>query len=969
MQQVIFSLTLIICTSLAANAQKVEDQVIRERIAQYKNAPRGPYKDIRWFCKDGTFALPKERCAEPGAVQRARYKDEVVALARSNHIFLGQILSTTPREDFWDSPNYHSRLKQYQLEKFLRASDDGWILRKGQFYRGAYQVEDEEAWGIDFFTWLLSKDAPLQQQYYLLRQAVRDIPHKGDDNKTLSVRAVSKAISDAYPPFMDLRVKIHGQPEAADVNRVRAFREKHADRLSPELLRQFDILLSDMKEVYQPANLSILNRFLKKIPKESAIYKSLATYINQYRNGSSGPDRVGATADMLLKIRQEVTNLRGGTARLALLDISNALETMLFADANAWQPGTLKATMEKIIDLARAAVGTGLIEMWEWEQLQPIFALPATDQTSLEALNQFLDKSRSIIEWGTGMVNGTYKNVVYLYSGFEPLASGFFDDRIRSSVLLPLGNTVGTLGEAVARESNLTNKVVAVSNPATFRGLNPGYAKGELVVVADNEAEIEVSRDKIYVFFHPPSDLKPVAGILTVTEGNMVSHVQLLARNLGIPNAVLSAQNMSELNRFAGEMVFYAVSNRGTIVLKPETEMTDEERALFKVKARSEDRISVPVEQIDLGQQSVLNMRQVNAASSGRICGPKAANLGQLKALFPDHVVEGLVLPFGVFRVHMDQAMPGQFMSYWAYLNQSFQQAKKMMEEGKSEAEIETYTLKELGILREAIKKMELMPSFLADLEANFRNAFGNTLGKVPVFIRSDTNMEDLKDFTGAGLNLTLFNVVDRNKILQGIRDVWASAYTERSFKWRQRYLLNPENVFPSILIIPSVDVDCSGVLITKGIPTNDPRDLTIAFSRGAGGAVDGQAAESYLVHHQGENRLLSPAREPSYRRLPTSGGSTMMWATFEERILSPENLKALRLMAGQVQERISGAAGVESDGPWDVELGFKDDKIWLFQIRPFVENKNAVSSTYLESISPQIVSGKSINLEMPVQE
>ena len=37
-----------------------------------------------------------------------------------------------------------------------------------------------------------------------------------------------------------------------------------------------------------------------------------------------------------------------------------------------------------------------------------------------------------------------------------------------------------------------------------------------------------------------------------------------------------------------------------------------------------------------------------------------------------------------------------------------------------------------------------------------------------------------------------------------------------------------------------------------------------------------------------------------------------------------------------------------------DVELGFQDDKLWLFQIRPFVENKNALSNGYLDSISPK---------------
>ena len=105
------------------------------------------------------------------------------------------------------------------------------------------------------------------------------------------------------------------------------------------------------------------------------------------------------------------------------------------------------------------------------------------------------------------------------------------------------------------------------------------------------------------------------------------------------------------------------------------------------------------------------------------------------------------------------------------------------------------------------------------------------------VVLRSDTNMEDLKEFTGAGLNLTLFNILSEKNIIEGIKRVWASPYTERSFKWRQKYLSNPENVFPSILIIPSVDVEYSGVMITKGINNGNDNDLTVAFSRGAGGA------------------------------------------------------------------------------------------------------------------------------------
>ena len=50
-------------------------------------------------------------------------------------------------------------------------------------------------------------------------------------------------------------------------------------------------------------------------------------------------------------------------------------------------------------------------------------------------------------------------------------------------------------------------------------------------------------------------------------------------------------------------------------------------------------------------------------------------------------------------------------------------------------------------------------------------------------------------------------------------------------------------------------------------------------------------------------------------------------------------------------------------EGPYDVEFGFKEGKIWLFQVRPFVENKGALSSEYLQSITPEIDRKKPIRL------
>ena len=62
-------------------------------------------------------------------------------------------------------------------------------------------------------------------------------------------------------------------------------------------------------------------------------------------------------------------------------------------------------------------------------------------------------------------------------------------------------------------------------------------------------------------------------------------------------------------------------------------------------------------------------------------------------------------------------------------------------------------------------------------------------------------------------------------------------------------------------------------------------------------------------------------------------------------------------------------AKGVSTDykGAYDVELGFKNNKLWLFQIRPFVENKKALSSGYLESITPKIDKNKVVLLSKKI--
>jgi len=965
-KQLLFSFILF-SFSIGLFAQAKTAKQIKTQIASLKKHVRGPYRDIRWFCKDGSVRAAKDPCPDstsPG-VQHARYKKDVVALGKKNHIFLGQILTYTDKVDFWDATKNHSRLKQYQLQKYLSAIDNGWINRRGQYYRGAVQAEDEADWGVTFFRWLLRDNKRVEQHYFLIRESLRDIPHQSDDNLAQKMRNQSRVIADLYSDFMDLRIKIHGRPDISDVKQVKAFKTKHSKKLTKSLKKQFDNLIATMTLFYKPIEVKSLTKI--RLSRKSVLYGKINTYITANKTKQTIPELVTQSCQLLYDIRAELLNERSTRARLQLLDLSLKLETIIYRNASKWIPSNLEDLLSKIRYLSLASVGSGYIEKFEW-QLHPFSKDSlAKDSILLGDLVSTLNEARNLVEWSTAMMKANYQYVVNQYGSFEPLVYGFIDNKIRGTLTLHLGKSVSDLGNFIALETSLTNQVMNLSNQSSVRGLNPGYALGELVVVNGSPEGIEVKPDKIYVFQHPPTDLEPVAGIATVSEGNMVSHVQLLARNLGIPNVALSSDNLDSLVKFSGQKVFYAVSNKGNVILKAEKDMTIEEKALFSKKERKDERITVPVEQIQLAEKNILDLRNIDASHSGKLCGPKAANLGQLKKMFPDKVVEGLVIPFGIFKEHMDQAMPEQNGSYWDFLNAVFNTADTMRQQGIAIDSIERFQLEQLAILRAAIQKMPLKAEFVQQLEGQFKAIFNKDLGKTPVFVRSDTNMEDLKDFTGAGLNLTLFNVVNKTKILEGIKAVWASPYRERSFKWRQVYLLNPENVYPSILIIPSVNVDYSGVLITKGINQGDENDLTVAFSRGVGGAVDGQVAESYLIKNDTGFQFLAPAREMYYKSLPETGGVNKKTTTLESPLLNVQNINDLRTLAHNIRRRLPKETQSDYQGAYDVELGFKDNKIWLFQIRPFVENKKALSSDYLESITPSIDKTQIISLSKKI--
>ena len=781
----------------------------------------------------------------------------------------------------------------------------------------------------DFLTWLVSQDDVLEEQFFLVRQIAKDVPHSGEMDRSTRVRALAKDIAADVPEFMNLRVKIHGRPEAGDVERVRVFLRENNASLPPGAREKIDLLTRELEATYRRADVSRLERYLEVVPAETPLGEQLRKVMNQ---DSSRPKEL---AELLLLVRAHIRDVPE-QRRLAVLGLSIDAEAILLHTAIAPNPRTLRELFQRNYFLAKAAVGCGFIEPWEWEQLEPYLLPSSDDLTSMEFLEAVNAAERGVA-WGAGMVAGVYGSIVDRFSQFEPLSRGFIDERIRSSILLRFGEAVDRLYEVSTRVSGQTHELMGMTNRGGVRGLNPGFALGELSVLKEAPDGIELSPEKIYVLLRAPDDLEPVAGIATVSEGNAVSHVQLLARNLGISNASLSSRLLSELVPYSGTEVFYAVSPRGSVVMKPADAMSSEEAALFQSREPSAAKLRVPVDKVSLDASGLLQLSTLRTSHSGVVCGPKAAHLGQLSSLFPDSVPAGLVIPFAEFHRHLDQTMPGSSSTYWDALAELFLPENALDSSGMP------VQLDQLEAIRDSIRTIRFLPGFSDKLLKRFSEIFGRPMGTLRMFVRSDTNMEDLESFTGAGLNLTVAHIQEEEQILQAIRDVWASPFSERSYRWRRSVLANPLAVYPSVLLIPSVNVEKSGVLITSGVSFGEADDLTVAFNWGGGGAVRGQSAETYLLRADDRDVLVSPSREPEFDALAEANDIEIRSVSFHHPILSRSERLRIRELAQMLSTHFEGAL--------DVELGFEGDRLWLFQVRPFVQNEKARSSTYLKSL------------------
>lgn len=962
MRHILFIVIIAFLFPAAVLAEPSSDtQKFQTWIQEMKQATRGPFRRIRWFCNDGSVLEPEPyACVErEGGLQHGEWNRKAKYLRKSGYQLANVLAVYSDKKSNPPVANLDT-IKQILLERFLVGYDDGWILRKARYYRGAFQIADEIKGSQALLNKLIRKVGSNHQNYLLLMEAQRLLPQKGGSVLATRMRDKATKISEKDSGFERLRSKLHTQPEAGDANQIRDYAQKRGNR---SLRTEYLELAGLIDKLFSPQDLSRQLRKLAKRNTTPALQKKVLLSAATFSSPKLSLEVKFLESSHLLAEMRQACPAQKISTQVQILQLGQTLEQTVFTTGSL-----LLATLESRTRLerlgwlrstARSIYGVGLISLRQLKAVQDSINRIEQGDLAVGRYHAELRYLNRLPGWANNWLAYHFHPTIEHLEQIESLAQQYIPARLRGSPLQFYTAVLDSLLRDANQLAGVDNKFFDESIGSGLRSLNAGLARGQLLI---NKGNQPMDRKGIYLLPETTMELTPVAGILTRGEGNALSHVQLLAANLGIPNVVVDESVVDKLRNQIGKKIVLAVSSGGIVQLSKDDITWD---AILKQSSGvAENMITPDLEKLDLEDKDLKLLSELRAIDSGRIVGPKAANLGELKHHFPGKVVEGLVIPFGFFREILDQPMQGFQGTLFEWMEQYYRYLSQLNDEKRNVA-IPSF----LKTLRSQINHSKLSQEFKNQLRNKLQQTFGED-GSYAVFVRSDTNVEDLPGFTGAGLNLTVPNVVGFEKIIDAIIRVWASPFSERAYAWRQGLMRSPQHVYPSVILMKTVPVEKSGVLITQDTETGDADWLSIAVNHGIGGAVQGQAAEELRIHSStGEMHLLADASSSFMRLADRIGGLKKVTAPPTGMVLKQGEIQQLTQLVKQIKKEFPQYGDSAQSIAADIEFGFENGQLRLFQVRPYLRSQNARNNQYLISLDQKMESraGQAVELsEVP---
>jgi pyruvate,water dikinase len=235
------------------------------------------------------------------------------------------------------------------------------------------------------------------------------------------------------------------------------------------------------------------------------------------------------------------------------------------------------------------------------------------------------------------------------------------------------------------------------------------------------------------------------------------------------------------------------------------------------------------------------------------------------------------------------------------------------------------------------IRNLFLTSDLPDDLYADLFLAVDQGFADRPVAVRSSAPGEDTERTSFAGLHESFVNVRGARAILEHVRLVWASLWSDRALLYRQELDLDVTSSSMAVLVQELAPSERSGVAFSES-PLNPVESVVEAVYGLNQGLVDGTIAPDRWTLERKTGRVLShqPA-EREYALVPSSEGIERRALSAEQRARPPlpeSDLEHVHRLAQSLEESFGR--------PQDVEWTFCRGVLYALQSRPITTRGEA---------------------------
>lgn len=203
--------------------------------------------------------------------------------------------------------------------------------------------------------------------------------------------------------------------------------------------------------------------------------------------------------------------------------------------------------------------------------------------------------------------------------------------------------------------------------------------------------------------------------------------------------------------------------------------------------------------------------------------------------------------------------------------------------------------------------------------------------GQRPVAVRSSVPEEDGGKASFAGLHDSFLNVQGARAILDRIRLVWASLWSDRALLYRQELGLDIERSAMAVVVQAMVAGDRSGIAFSRH-PQNARQAVVEAVYGLNEGLADGTVEPDRWLLDRRTGRILAhhPPVRRQYAVRPVGTGTSLQPLAKEQADEPPLNAEETR----QVWN-LARRAEEECGSPRDLEWTYREDQLFALQCRP----------------------------------